>query len=334
MKRKGLWIATLASLVTLLSLACGGSSNEPAKAPLRVTLLISGSFGDKGFFDYGAAGIEKAQRELAIAAKTVSCDSDASSYLQSFLDVAKSSDLVFIMGFELYDLARTVSKDFPDTQFVFIDDDIPERPANLSCVDFVEKEGAYLAGVLAATTIKEQFNGKPPMAGFVGGKDIPVIRDFLIGYELGVNSVFPDAIVETRFADAFDRVDRGIEIAAELFDAGTQIIFLAAGGTGLGCIEEAKRRGALVIGVDSDQRHLAPDAVVGSMVKDVGAPIVDIVKAKLDGSFKPGGVVRYAVAQGALRIVYGEAPYKASDLARKAVADAEAAIRSGSLKIE
>jgi len=151
---------------------------------------------------------------------------------------------------------------------------------------FKEQEGSYLVGVVAALA------SKSAKVGFVGGMDIPLIRRFACGYEQGAKHINPKAEVLQNMTGttpaAWNDPARGGELAKGQFDRGADVVYAAAGGTGLGVYQAAKDRGKLAIGVDSNQNHLHPGTMLTSMVKRVDLAAYNSFKAAKDGAWKPG----------------------------------------------
>jgi basic membrane protein A len=177
-----------------------------------------------------------------------------------------------------------VAAEFPKVKFVIIDDvvDLP----NVQSVVFKEHEGSFLVGVLAAMASK---TGK---VGFVGGMDIPLIRKFACGYVQGVKYVNPQAEVFQNMTgttgDAWNDPTKGGELARSQFDRGADVVYAAAGGTGLGVYQAAKDAGKLAIGVDSNQNYIHPGTMLTSMMKRVDLATYNAFKTAQDGTWKPG----------------------------------------------
>ena len=166
---------------------------------------------------------------------------------------------------------KTVAPEFPDTNFAIIDA-VVDQP-NVRSVVFNEHEGSYLVGMLAAMASK---TGK---VGFVGGMDIPLIRKFACGYVQGVKAANPDAEVFQNMTGttgaAWNDPVKGGELAKSQIDRGADVIYHAAGGTGIGVLQAAADAGSVGIGVDFNQNYLHPGQVLTSMLKRVDNAIYD-----------------------------------------------------------
>jgi len=186
-----------------------------------------------------------------------------------------------------------VAREFPAVKFAIVDAvvDLP----NVQSIVFKEHEGSFLVGMAAAMASK---TGK---IGFIGGMDIPLIRKFALGYEEGARYVNPKIEVFQNMTGttpaAWNDPTRGGELARSQFDRGADVVYAAAGATGLGVLQAAKDKGRLAIGVDSNQDHIHPGTVLTSMVKRVDLAVYDAFKTAKDGTWKPG-LKNLGVAEG------------------------------------
>jgi basic membrane protein A and related proteins len=196
----------------------------------------------------------------------------------------RGADVVVAVGFSFATPLEEVAKEYPDTKFVIIDS-VVDAP-NVQSVVFKEHEGSFLVGMAAALASK---TGK---VGFVGGMDIPLIRNFAKGYEQGVSYVDGDDEVFVNMTGttpaAWNDPAKGAELAQSQFDRGADVVYAAAGGTGLGVLQAAADSGKLSIGVDSNQNYLHPGSVLTSMLKRVDVAVHDAFQSANDGSFEPG----------------------------------------------
>ncbi len=194
------------------------------------------------------------------------------------------------IGFSQGSSLEKVAKEFPKLQFAIIDSVVPLP--NVQSIVFKEHEGSFLVGMMAAMASK---SGK---VGFVGGMDIPLIRKFQCGFEQGAKFANPKAEVVANMTGttptAWNDPARGGELAKAQFASGVDVIFAAAGGTGLGVYQAAKDNGKLAIGVDSNQNHIHPGTMLTSMVKRVDVAVYEAFKGVKPGTsalgLKEGGV--------------------------------------------
>jgi basic membrane protein A len=201
-------------------------------------------------------------------------------------------DVIVGVGFAQAPIMEAVARDYPHIQFAIIDG-VSNLP-NVASLVFKEHEGSYLVGVLAAMTTKTG------TLGFLGGMDIPLIHRFLRGYEEGARSVNPNIRVIPNYVGvtdaAWNNPGRGKELALAQIAKGADVIYTAAGNSGLGAFDAVEERGKdasgrathFVIGVDSNQNMVKPGFVLTSMVKRVDNAVYQIVKDVKEGRFKAG----------------------------------------------
>ena len=236
----------------------------------------------------------------------------------------RGADPIVGIGFSQGSSMEKVAKDFPKLKFAIIDS-VVALP-NVQSIVFKEHEGSFLVGMMAALASK---SGK---VGFVGGMDIPLIRKFQCGFEQGAKYANPNAQVSANMTGttpaAWNDPARGAELAKAQFAGGVDVIFAAAGGTGIGVYQAAKDAGKLAIGVDSNQNHLQPGTMLTSMVKRVDVAVYNAFKA-----VKPG-VSALGLAEGGVDYALDEhnAKLVSADMKKKVDA-AKADIISGKLKV-
>jgi len=239
---------------------------------------------DKSFNEAAYNGAEKFKKETGISYAEFEITNDTQRE-QALRKLAQRGATVIVgTGFAQAPAMKTVAAEFPKVKFVIIDDvvDLP----NVQSVIFKEHEGSFLVGVLAAMASK---TGK---VGFVGGMDIPLIRKFECGYVQGVKYVSPgDEVLQNMTGttdDAWNDPTKGGELAKSQFDRGADVVYAAAGGTGLGVYQAAKDSGKLAIGVDSNQNYIHPGTMLTSMMKRVDLATYNAFKTAKDGTWKPG----------------------------------------------
>ncbi|MDC0709705.1 BMP family ABC transporter substrate-binding protein [Stigmatella sp. ncwal1] len=250
--------------------------------------------------------------------------------------VDQGADLSVGNGFMLESAVETVAKRNPKSQFLLIDSPLLDAAAgnkpytlpNVRTVTFKEQEGSFLVGALAGLVTK---TGK---VGFVGGMEVPLIKRFEAGYRAGVKTTQPKAAeaLLAVYSGSFDNVAAGKQVAQDLIAKGADVIYHAAGADGLGVIkavEEARAAGKAVyaIGVDSDQSHLAPEAVLTSMLKHVDLAVYEAAKDLAAGKFTAGdqllGLKEGGVGYAAVRVDFpgkAEALQKVEALRQRVIA--------------
>ncbi len=283
---------------TLAVTGCGSGSGsggeETAEGVYRVGLVFDvGGKGDRSFNDSAWEGVQRAAREFPIKVSDFEPGQDADREVGLRKLASRGYDMVIGVGFLFTESIRSVATDFPDVKFVLVDGVIVDQD-NVASLVFREHEGSFLVGAIAAM---QSESGK---LGFVGGMDVSLIHKFQAGFEAGARHVRPDVDVLVGYAgvrpEAFADPVRGKEIALSQFDRGADIVFHAAGVTGLGVIEAARERDRLAIGVDSNQNHVAPGHVLTSMIKRVDNAIHAEIAAGVTGTFQ-GGLVEFGLAE-------------------------------------
>ena len=238
--------------------------------------------------------------------------------------VDQGAELVVAVGFMMEAATRRVARDNPRAKFLLIDSPVlddagkPITLPNVRAVVFREHEGSFLAGALAGELTR---TGK---VGFVGGMQLPLIQKFEVGFRAGLRMVNPAAAREVlvAYTGTFDDERQGIEVGQDLYRRGCDIVFHGAGLDGLGVIKAAQQAGRWVIGVDSDQSHVAPRNVLTSMIKHADLAVYQAVRDAVNGSFAGGDVVLGLRERGV-----GLSP-----LGGEADAAVTAAARAGALK--
>jgi basic membrane protein A len=253
---------------------------------------MGGKF-DKSFNEAAYAGAERFKKETGVAYREFEVTAEAQRE-QALRNMARrGSQIVVGIGFAQASGVEKVAKEFPGTKFAIIDAvvDLP----NVQSVVFKEHEGSFLVGMAAAMASK---TGK---IGFVGGMDIPLIRRFQCGFEQGIKYANPKAELIANMTGttpaAWNDPGRGAELAKGQFDRGVDVVYAAAGSTGIGVLQAAKDRGKLAIGVDSNQNHLHPGTMLTSMIKRVDLAAYNSFKAANDKSWK-GGIAALGLKEG------------------------------------
>ncbi|WP_191602021.1 BMP family lipoprotein [Marinomonas algicola] len=275
-----------AFLVTATALAISVASAHAADVKPAVVYDQAGKF-DKSFNEGVYNGITKFTKDSGIQVREFEPKNEAQTE-QGLRRLAKRGHSPIVaVGFSMASALERVAKDFPDLNFTIIDMvvDLP----NVQSIVFKEHEGSFLVGALAA--LKSE-TGK---VGFIGGMDIPLIRRFSCGYEQGAKYVTADATVFQNMTgstpSAFNDPTKGAELAKSQFSQGADVVFAAAGGTGIGVYQAAKDEGKWAIGVDSNQNHLQPGTMLTSMVKRVDLAAYNTYDQAVNGTWAPGVTV-------------------------------------------
>jgi basic membrane protein A len=278
---------------TLLILLIGLTvSLQAAFAEFKVGLVLDrGGKDDKSFNASAYQGAMEAKKKLGVYVKYVEATDDNSFEALMRAFAQKNFDLIIGIGFAQKEAIAKVAAQFPKTHFALVDSQV-DAP-NVRSLMFEEQEGSYLVGAIAALTSK---TGK---IGFIGGMDVPLIRRFEMGYEAGAKAVNPKITVLANFcgvtSEAWNNPPKGKELALAQYDAGADVIFTAAGASGLGAFDAAEERKKFVIGVDSNQDWVKPGYVLTSMLKRVDLAVFNVIDHAQTGHFT-AGLKRFGLA--------------------------------------
>ena len=304
-----------------LALTAGAALAEPA-----LIFDLGGKF-DKSFNEAAFNGAKRWSEETGNSFREIELQSEAQreQALRRFAEAG--SNPIVMAGFAFADALGQVAADYPDTKFTIIDM-VVDQP-NVRSVVFNEHEGSYLVGMMAAEA------SKSGTVGFIGGMDIPLIRKFACGYAQGVLAANPDAKVIANMTGttpaAWNDPVKGSELTKAQISQGADVVYAAAGGTGVGVLQTAADEDILSIGVDSNQNHLHPGKVLTSMMKRVDNAVYS---AFSDGPDMETGFSVMGLANGGVGYALDDnnAPLVSDEM--QAMVDAAAAkIASGELKV-
>jgi len=287
-------------LLVLSAAVAFASTAMAADFKPAVVFDMGGKF-DKSFNQSVFDGVEQFKKETGIKYREFEV-TNPSQREQALRKMAqRKADPVLAIGFAQATALEKVAKDFPDTKFSIIDAvvDLP----NVQSIVFKEHEGSFLVGLLAA------MKSESKSVSFVGGMDIPLIRRFNCGFAQGAKYAVKDVKVISNMTgstpSAWNDPVKGGELARSQFDRGSDVVFAAAGGTGVGVYQAAKDAGKFAIGVDSNQNHIHPGTMLTSMVKAVNVAAYNTYKTAQDGSWK-AGFNTLGLAEGGVDWAYDE----------------------------
>ena len=305
--KRSLFILMVVALLASLLGGCAQTpgAQEPQETPRRVVYLINGALGDQSFYDSGQAGIDKLAEEFGVETRTLETNFDAAQYEPALQAAVEFADVIFVISYGFEDQLKEYADRYPDKIFVNLDTVVQNDGNTITSVDFIEEEGAYLAGVAAAlATTDTSIPGinEQKLIGAVGGDVDPVIASFVFAYTNGARSIDPEIQVETKYLGTWDDTAKGKQAALQLYDMGADVVFQIAAAAGLGVLQAAAERDLYAIGVDTNQNDIEPGHVIASDIKDVGQAILEVYKTIEDGSFQPGQVLEYGLASGAVDI--------------------------------
>lgn len=262
----------------------GNAGNDGKKIKIGMVTDIGG-VNDGSFNQSAWEGLQRAQKELGVEVSYAesATDADYAPNIEAFVD--EDYDLIICVGYMLADATRKAAEANPDQKFAIIDDASIDLP-NVTCLMFEQSQASYLVGLVAGKMTKTN------TVGFVIGMVSQTMNEFGYGYLAGVKDANPDAKILQFNANSFGSTETGKSAATTMITNGADVIFHAAGGTGLGVIEGCKDAGVWAIGVDSDQSPLAPENILTSAMKRVDNACYEIAKATLEGNVT-SGIITY-----------------------------------------
>jgi len=302
MKARRITILSLLVIGSIILAACGGAAEpaaeEVAEDAVTVVHLINGTLGDKSFTDSAHRGLTQARDEFGFNLITNEAGVDPAKWEPAFMDAVQNpdTDVIVFAAHDLMEIMNEVAPDYPEITFISFDNPIDFDEACSGCKEnaysvlYLQNEGSYLAGLYAGLM------SETGIIGAVGGADIPVINDFIIGYTQGaVDAGLTAENVLVQYAESWSDPVKGKELALTMYQQGADIVFQIAGGTGEGVFYAAEEADAWAIGVDSDQALIIeetnPDQaarILTSMMKHVDKSLYRAVSMYLDGTLPVG----------------------------------------------
>ena len=325
------------------------TGGESAAPPLRVVHFVNGVLGDKSFFDSAQRGVDMARAELGIESKTIEAGVDETTWEAALVDALENEDFdVFIVGtFQMNGYLTNLADNYPDKRFIIYDAPVDYEAcecANVYSILYKQNEGSYLAGVYAAAMTTQPVEGMNPEAiiGSVGGQEIPVIVDFMVGYEQGARDTNPDVQIIRQFAGGWNDPAKGKELAKAQYSQGADIVFQIAGGTGQGVFEAAAEDGRYAIGVDSDQALIVESAdpdqaarILTSMMKNVDLSLLRALRLHLEGTLPYGEIEALGIAEDGVGLARNKFYEESTPDEVKALVDeAEQRVLNGEVVVE
>lgn len=258
------------------------SPAQQAKSDIKVGLIIAANgLGDKSINDQSNTGLQKAASELGVQTKLME-PKDASQFINMEQELAESGyNIIINDSLDMTDAVSQAADQYKNVQFVIMDAVVDKE--NVLSVTYAADEGSFLAGAAAA------MKSKTGTIGFVGGMEIPTIQKFQSGYEQGAKYVNPDIHVLVKYigndSTVWSDTAKGKALAENLADNGADVVYHAAGGSGLGVIEGCKEKNIWAIGVNINQEEVAPATVLTSMLTNADAAILEAVNSYIsDGT--------------------------------------------------
>ena len=315
-------------LVLVLLLICGCEAiqdailteprSETDVASFRVTMIYpSDCVGSAAYCDAFYIGVKAAEEELGIALTEVNgIENDTVATEMLLRDAAQNSDLVLTAGYQMGDVLARVAPEFPNVDFAIFD--VALDTPNVASVNYKSNEGSFLVGAIAALKTE---SGK---IGYIGGVDVPLLREFEAGYIAGIQTINPDAEIFVEYISedvtGFGQPEKAKELALAQYENGIDVIYVAAGGSGQGVLEAAQEQQKFIIWVDSNGNHLAPGIVLTSMTKEIPISVQRIIQEAAEGNFM-AGVQYFGLEEG--EVSYALDEYNQSLLSEDIIATVE-----------
>lgn len=282
MKKKVLAaVLTMSMVLSMGAISMADEAVDPADIKVGVVTDVGG-VNDGSFNQSAWEGLQRAQEEFGITASYLesATDADYIPNLETFID--EEYDMIICVGYQLADALREEAEANPDVKFAIVDDTSNAELDNVTCLMFEQAQASYLVGYVAGLTTKTN------TIGFVLGMSTDTMNEFGYGYCAGALDANPDVQIKQVNANSFADTAAGKTAANNMIADGADVIFHAAGGTGLGVIDACKEAGIWAIGVDSDQSVVAPDTILTSAMKRVDIACYEEAKATLEGTIEPG----------------------------------------------
>ena len=274
------------------------SSTESTGTDFSVAMVTDvGGINDESFNQSAWSGMEQLNSELGVNTSFIESSIDA-DYMPNLEKAADGgNDLIWGIGFMMKDSIREAATTNPDQLYALVDDSFEDGElTNVIGVMFMAEQSSFLAGYAAALKTETD------RVGLVLGMESPTMARFTNGYRAGVAygaaELGKEIQIDYAVAEAFDDPAKGKALAQKMYTDGCDIVYAVAGGTGTGCIEAAKEMDKWIIGVDLDQNHLAPDNLICSGLKNVGAAVYEVTKRVLEGEDLGGTTLYMGLAEG------------------------------------
>lgn len=346
--KKWLSILMVVLMSAVMLTGCGNSDQgkkETTKAQKgqKVLLLLNGTRGDKSFFDSAAAGIEKAKQEFGLETKIIemgNTPADQPKWEPTLAEVSEEDwDLIIVGTYQMQEVLAKVAPQYPKKKYVIFDSSLDFKSGkfpNVYAITYKQNEASYLAGSLAGKMSKTN------KIGFIGGMDIPVINDFMLGFVTGAKAANPNIKATVSYIGNFNDSAKGKEIGLAQYNQGTDIIFQAASQAGLGVVDAAKESKKFAIGVDSDQAMFFKDSnpekanlILTSVMKRIDNSLLRTLKLFLDGKLPFGTEESLGIKEKAVGLAENELYNKnIPEDVRKYVTDVQAKILNDQIKVD
>jgi basic membrane protein A and related proteins len=349
MKKLGLALLVPAVVFTVFALIGCEAEQAEDDGSLRVVLYVNGTLGDRSFFDSAHRGLQQAMDEFGVVGRTIEGSYDPANWEPDLRQLAADNwDIIIAGTWQLAEYVQELAVEYPDKYFITYDTSVDYSSGdqgNVYSILYSQNEGSFLAGALAGLLTSSDLplaRSDQKTIGVVGGMDIPVINDFIVGYEQGAKTVDPDVRVLVSYVGNFNDPARGKELALAQIDQGADVVFGVAGESGLGVIDAAAERGRMTLGVDSDQYLLFKESdpqkashIVTSMMKNVDLSIYRAIELHLAGELGYGEAEVLGIEQGGVGLAENERYLEfVPDQFRTRVQELAAQVTSGQIVVD
>ncbi|WGD38270.1 BMP family ABC transporter substrate-binding protein [Lysinibacter sp. HNR] len=328
------------AILGLILTGCGAQQESPRSGTntdsYSVVNVFSGPLGDQGFFDDAARGMKLIEQDGNTIKNIEGKKEDPAQWKSNIESVSTGQFDIVITGTSfMTDILTQTARKHPEQKYITYDDVVKEP--NVASITYKQNEGAFLAGVLAAlvTSDPESFpraSGSKTV-GMVGAVDVPIIRDFLVGFTEGVHAVDPSIRVLDSFVGDYADSNKGYDQAQAMFNQNADVIFQVAGGSGLGVLKAANDSGRYAIGVDANQNSFHQGAILASMVKNIGESLRTAVAESQKGSLAYGKTTEYGLANGGVGLIFEDNGDIVSAEIQKRIAEFADRVISGEITV-
>lgn len=340
-----IWKIVVVSLLAFAMLAGCAKEESPDKPDgedeLKILAIVNGTLGDKSFFDSLNAGLAVLEARDKITVKVVETGFDETKWEPALLDASEEDwDIIVAGTWQMADYVSKVAEQFPEKKYIVFDTTVDYeggKNSNVYSMEYKQNEGSYLAGAVAAKVSEKG------IIGFVGGMDIPVINDFMLGYVDGAQYVNPDVKVAVSYIGNFSDTGKAKELGLAQINLGAEVIFAAASTAGNGALEAAKDNNVIMVGVDSDQAALYIESgdntmanlIYTSVLKEVGNSVIRAVDLYLKNELPWGKSEVLGIKEGAIGIAKNEVYEKQVPAEVKAlIVELEDKIKGGEITVK
>lgn len=350
-------LGLMLSFIMVIALAltgCGskkaadqGAKDAGKDKPLKIVLVLNGNLGDKSFFDSANEGLKQIKEKFKAETKVIEVGSDQTKWEPTLADVSEEDwDIIICGTWQMQEHLEKIAPQHPEKKYILFDAAVNYDKGdfkNVYSINYKQNEGSFLAGALAAKITNSNMPqaNKDKVIGFVGGMDIPVINDFLVGYIKGAQYVDKDIKVAISYIGDFFNSAKGKEMALAQFNQKADVVFPVASQAGLGALDAAKLQKKYAIGVDSDQAMLFKDdavksnLIMSSVLKRVDNSLVRAIELETQGKLPWGKAEALGLKEEAVGLATNEFYNKnVPEDMRKFVEETSKKIISGEIKVD